>query len=112
MPLPNAKRPQDTLSNWPIYALKAAFASGLTALLASRLGLADVISAAFVAVLCTTPTLINGLKQGFEQLIGSFLGGLFATGTLLLGIPCLSRAYWACPAVAWLPLLQPSISSF
>lgn len=77
------------LTNALALSLKAALAC-LVALLVDRVtGNPDSVSSTFVAVLCTSPTLMIGLRLALAQLYGSMLGGL--TGTLLLaaGLPAL-----------------------
>lgn len=61
---------------------------GLTAftavLLAQWLVPKDVLSAAFVALLCIQPSLVTGLKAGLEQILASGLGAVSTIGFLLV----------------------------
>lgn len=76
-----------SLTNWPVYGLKAGLAAAFSLVLAHAFGCADTVSAAFVAVVCTTPTVLSGIKRGFEQLQASLLGGAMAYACLYLGLP-------------------------
>ncbi len=71
---------------WPL-ALKAAFASMLAYLLCVALDLPDGVSAAFVAVVCVTPTVLAGLRRAVGQTIGSILGGVLAAIAMTLELP-------------------------
>lgn len=62
----------------PVFlAFKAAVAATLAALAAARLPSPDALSAGFVALICTSPSVHGGLRRGFEQASGSLLGALF-----------------------------------
>lgn len=66
----------------PFYiSAKAALAALLALTVVNALGIEDKLSATFVAVVCTSPTVFNGVRRGLGQLVGSFLGG---TVTLVL----------------------------
>lgn len=60
---------------------------GVTALIALLLATwlvpKDVLSAAFVALLCIQPSLVSGVKAGIEQLLASGLGAVSTIGYLL-----------------------------
>jgi uncharacterized membrane protein YccC len=61
----------------PVYlALKAACASALAVLLTRMLGGNDLLSAGFVALVCTSPSAHAGLRGGLQESLGSLLGGL------------------------------------
>jgi uncharacterized membrane protein YgaE (UPF0421/DUF939 family) len=69
----------------PLYlALKAAFACAAAVLLVRWLGGTDLLSAGFVALLCTSPSAHAGLRRGLQQAAGSLLGALIAGGPQLL----------------------------
>jgi uncharacterized membrane protein YgaE (UPF0421/DUF939 family) len=61
---------------------------GLTAFLAVLLAgwwvPKDVLSAAFVSLLCIQPTLVTGVRAGVEQLLASALGAVCTMGFVLL----------------------------
>lgn len=66
----------------PFYISAKAALAALSALaVVNAAGIEDKLSATFVAVVCTSPTVFTGVRRGLGQLIGSFLGG---TITLLL----------------------------
>lgn len=79
-------KPLPPLTNWPVYSLKVGLASSMALVATSLLGVNDPISATFVAVVCTSPTVVTGLKRSVQQVSGSLAGGLVATGLLLLGV--------------------------
>jgi hypothetical protein len=64
-----------TLTHWPIYCLKLGLSSGLAWRFCQLTGIQDAVSATFVAVVCTMPTLTTGFRASSEQAIGSLLGG-------------------------------------
>lgn len=73
----------------PVYlAVKAAFASALAVLLTRWLGGTDLLSAGFVALVCTSPSAHAGLRRGIQQTAGSLLGAL-AAGLPQLPFPAL-----------------------
>lgn len=78
-------KPLPQLTNWPVYSLKVGLASSMALMATSLLGVNDPISATFVAAVCTSPTVVTGLKRSVQQVSGSLVGGLVATGLLLLG---------------------------
>ncbi len=70
----------------PLYiAAKAAIAALVALSLVEAGGIEDRLSACFVAVVCTSPTVYSGFRRGLGQLLGSTIGGSI---TLLL-------AFWA-----------------
>lgn len=71
---------------WPL-AVKAAAASMLAYGLCAVLGLQDGLSAAFVAVVCVTPTVLAGLRRALGQGLGSLIGGTLAAALMTLGLP-------------------------
>lgn len=79
-------KPLPHLTNWPVYSLKVGLASSLALIATSALHVNDPISATFVAVVCTSPTVVTGLKRSLQQVSGSLVGGLIATALLLLGV--------------------------
>lgn len=75
------------LTNSIALACKAAIGSSLGYGLAALVGNPDALSAAFVAVVCISPTVLAGLRLGVEQAGGSLVGGAIATGIALIGLP-------------------------
>ena len=75
-----------TLTHWPVYCLKLGLASGLAWWCCQLTGVQDAVSATFVAVVCTMPTLTTGLRASTEQALGSLLGGGVATLLMLFGV--------------------------
>ncbi len=73
-----------TLSNWPVYAVKAGVSAFLARQFCLWTGIDDPVSAAFVAVIAASPTLYTGLRSSLWQIAGSLVGGLIAIGVLLL----------------------------
>lgn len=73
------------LTNWPVYSLKVGLASALALVATNYLHVNDAISATFVAVVCTSPTVVTGLKRSVQQVSGSLVGGLVATLLLYAG---------------------------
>lgn len=78
--------PPASLMNWPVFGLKVGLATALAFMLDNAFHLNDAVSAGFVAVVCTSPTMLSGMKRGTEQLAGSLLGGGIATILLLAGL--------------------------
>ena len=77
----------DILTDPIALATKVTLGTGL-ALLACRIfGVDDGVSAAFVAVLCTTPTVLSGLQRAMTQFLGSLIGGLAAALFGSFGMP-------------------------
>src|SRR5689334_2632514 len=74
----------DVLTDRWFLAIKAAVAASVAVLLTRQLGVADELSAGFVAVVCVTPTAYAGLRRGLAQVVGSILGGAIAMVLLLL----------------------------
>lgn len=72
------------LSNPFFLALKAALSSALAYALVSRLGIYDTLSAPFVALACTSPVVLVGLRQGAAQLFAAAVGGGAALAVLAL----------------------------
>lgn len=78
-----AKPPVFTLTNWPVYAIKIGLSSTLALIFVNLAQVNDPISATFVAAVCTSPTVVTGIKRAAEQMIGSLLGGAIAFLLLL-----------------------------
>ena len=83
-----------TLAN-PFYlSLKAGLAVALALALVRFIEVRDLVSAAFVALACVSPTVVTGMRRGGEQLIASAIGGavtltflaLLPRGPLTLGL--------------------------
>lgn len=80
----NAEKPPVlSLINWPVYSLKVALATALAFVFVHVAQIDDPISATFVAAVCTSPTVVTGLKRAVEQMVGSFLGGAIAFAVLM-----------------------------
>lgn len=75
------------LVNVPVYALKAALSAALGWALVRAFDNADAVSAAFVAVLCTSPTVFGGFRRARDQLLGSAVGGGVAALAIAAGLP-------------------------
>lgn len=73
-----------TLSNWPVYAVKAGISAFFARQFCIWTGIDDPVSAAFVAVIAASPTLYTGLRSSLWQIAGSLVGGLIAIGVLLI----------------------------
>lgn len=87
-----AAPPVPVLGSPGFVAVKAGLASGLALATCALVGNEDHVSAAFVAVVCVSPTVMIGFRRAASQLVGSALGGLFGTLALLarlevVGIP-------------------------
>ena len=67
--------------------VKAALAAGLATLGCHLLGIPDLLSAAFVALLSVSPTLTSGLRRSGEQLVGAVGAGVLAAVCTLLPLP-------------------------
>ncbi len=67
--------------------VKAALAAGLATLGCHLLGIPDLLSAAFVALLSVSPTLTSGLRRSGEQLVGAVGAGVLAALCTLLPLP-------------------------
>lgn len=69
-------------------ALKAALAAGLAVTACGWLGVRDLLSAAFVALLAVSPTLSTGARRSLEQLAAGLLAGtLSAAAAFFLPLP-------------------------
>lgn len=64
-----------TLSDPLFIALKGSVAAALALAMVQLLGIPDTLSATFVAVVCISPTVFSGLRQGLEQVTASAIGG-------------------------------------
>jgi uncharacterized membrane protein YgaE (UPF0421/DUF939 family) len=107
-------RPLSQLTDPRFLTVKAAVATALAAALAHAAGVADLLSAGFVALVCITPTAYAGLRRALEQMGGAALGG-GATALLLAVMPwhhdpprqCLAAGLsvgistWACARLRW-----------
>ncbi len=67
--------------------MKAGLASLLALGLSALLGNSDHVSAAFIAVLCTSPTVLIGLRRALTQFAGSVIGGVIGVCFLAVGVP-------------------------
>lgn len=68
-------------------ALKAGAASGVALLLAQATACPDLVSTTFVAVLCTSPTVLLGMRLATAQLLGSAVGGACGAAMVAAGVP-------------------------
>ncbi len=76
-----------TLTNPVFLAGKSAAACAIALLLVEALGIPDLVTASFVAVLCCSPGALMGLRTSADQLAGSVLGGIFGTLGAMLELP-------------------------
>jgi len=76
-----------TLTNPVFLAGKSAAACAIALLLVQGLGIPDLVTASFVAVLCCSPGALMGLRTSADQLAGSVLGGAFGTLGAVLELP-------------------------
>lgn len=75
------------LANPFFLAVKAGLASLLALVLGAMVGNTDHVSAAFIAVLCTSPTVLIGLRRALTQFAGSIIGGLLGVICLAFDVP-------------------------
>lgn len=66
---------------------KAGLSAGLAVAVAQVLDVPDGVSAAFVAAVCTAPTVWSGLKRARDQVFASVLGALGAAGLAWFDAP-------------------------
>lgn len=66
---------------------KAGLSAGLAVAIVQAAGIPDGVSAAFVATVCTAPTVWSGVKRARDQVLASLLGALGAAGLAWLGLP-------------------------
>lgn len=76
-----------TLDNPGPLATKAACASTLAYLVCVGAGIPDGLSAAFIAVVCVTPTVLAGLRRAIGQGVASLVGGGLAALWMQIGLP-------------------------
>lgn len=75
------------LTNPFFLAVKAALATLLALVLGEMVGNTDHVSAAFIAVLCTSPTVLIGMRRALTQFAGSIIGGLLGVICIVLDLP-------------------------
>lgn len=75
------------LANPFFLAVKAGLATLLALVLSAMVGNADHVSAAFIAVLCTSPTVLIGLRRALTQFAGSIIGGLLGVICIAFDVP-------------------------
>jgi len=73
-----------TLAHPLFVALKSALAALLALAAVGALGIPDRLSAAFVAVVCISPSVFSGVRRGADQLLASAFGGALVWGLALL----------------------------
>ncbi len=78
-----------TLNNPLVLGAKVSLATFAALVGCKATGNPDGVSAAFVAVVCTTPTVLSGLQRAVTQFLGSIIGGVVASVFALLGVPTL-----------------------
>lgn len=66
---------------------KAGLSAGLAVAIVQLADIPDGVSAAFVATVCTAPTVWSGIKRARDQALASLLGALGAAGLAWLGLP-------------------------
>lgn len=74
----------NSLSNPFFLPFKASLAAALAYALAVAFGVYDTLSAPFVALACTSPVVMTGLRLGLYQIVASAVGGVSALLVLLL----------------------------
>lgn len=77
------------LSNPRFIVFKVTLACAIALLLDRLLGNPDSVSSTFVTVLCISPTVLIGLRNGWAQIVSSLIGGLWGTAANLMGAPIL-----------------------
>ena len=75
------------LDNPWILPAKTGLSAGLAWALCAGLDIPDPVSAAFVAVVCTSPTVWSGLKRAFDQGVGSIAGAVMAIAVAYIPLP-------------------------
>ena len=77
----------DLLDSPWILPAKTGLSAGLAWIMCAALGIPDPVSAAFVAVVCTSPTVLSGLKRAFDQGVGSIAGAALAIAVAFVPLP-------------------------
>ncbi len=77
----------NSLVDYRFLAGKAAASAVLGWAGVTLLGNPDAVSAAFVAVICTSPIMLSGLKRARDQVLGSLIGGAVAALFAWIGLP-------------------------
>lgn len=77
---------QTRLSNPAFIVLKAALACAIALSLDALLGNPDHVTSTFVAVLCISPTVILGVRNAWDQIASSLVGGIWGILAILLGL--------------------------
>lgn len=90
MQTPAAPTTPHSLTSPGWLAFKAGLACGVAMLLARARGNPDLVTTTFVAVLCTSVTVLIGIRQGIAQFSGSVAGGLWGTAMAALAVPPLA----------------------
>jgi uncharacterized membrane protein YgaE (UPF0421/DUF939 family) len=93
-----------TLTDPRFLALKAGLATGLALVAGQVLGNPDVVTTAFVAVLCCSPAVLLGGRICLEQLVGSAIGGGLGSLAVMLKV----RAELGVPVAVALAVLLTS----
>ncbi len=75
------------LDNPLVLPAKTGLSAGLAWALCDALDIPDPVSAAFVAVVCTSPTVLSGLKRAFDQGVGSIAGAVLAIAVTFAPLP-------------------------
>lgn len=70
----------------------------------TALGNPDAVSAAFVAVICTSPIILSGLKRARDQVLGSLIGGAVAALFAWLGLPFALELALGVGVAVWLTI--------
>lgn len=84
---PGLEVPAPMLDNPWILPAKTGLSAGLAWGLCAALDIPDPVSAAFVAVVCTSPTVLSGLKRAFDQGAGSVAGAVMAIAVAYTALP-------------------------
>ena len=70
-----------------ILPAKTGISAGAAWAICVGLGIPDPVSAAFVAVVCTSPTVLSGLRRALDQGIGSVAGAVLAIAVTYAALP-------------------------
>jgi uncharacterized membrane protein YgaE (UPF0421/DUF939 family) len=99
----HSKAAMQPLTDARFLALKALLATALALACGRAISNPDVVTTAFVALLCCSPAVLLGGRICLEQLIGSAIGGSLGTAAVMAGLPpgiaipaALAAALFAC----------------
>lgn len=93
-----------SLTDRRFLAAKAAISAVLAWTWVDLLGNPDAVSASFVAVICTSPIILSGLKRARDQVLGSIIGGALAVVFALSGLPTALALAAAVSSAVWVTI--------